>query len=85
MLKRHLESDEGSDNVDHLHRKDLFRMAGEKGIIEDVSAWFTFHEARNQTSHTYNEAVAEEVYDKARMFLPHALRLLKELGKRKHA
>ena len=85
MLKRHLARDEGSENVDHLHRKDLFRLAGEKGIIEDVDAWFEFHEARNQTTHTYNEDTAEEVYKKARLFLPHVGRLLEELVKRENA
>jgi uncharacterized protein len=38
LLKRHLEEDEGVENVDRLTRKELLRMAFEKGLI---AAWKT--------------------------------------------
>lgn len=78
-LKRYLEMDEGSETIDHLHRKDLLRMAAEKGLIRDVAPWFDYHECRNLTSHTYNENVAERVYAAAVNFAKDASELLKEL------
>jgi len=44
-LKRHLEWDEGVENVDHLTRRDVFRLGAEKGLIDDVGQWFAFHVA----------------------------------------
>jgi nucleotidyltransferase substrate binding protein (TIGR01987 family) len=82
LLKRHLEADEGSENVDRLTRKDLYRVALEKGLIGSVEAWFEYHRARNQTSHAYDERTAEEVYDVARRFSPDARRLLAALDER---
>jgi nucleotidyltransferase substrate binding protein (TIGR01987 family) len=35
--------------------KPLIREAGKEGLIEDVNAWFDFLQARNSTSHIYNE------------------------------
>lgn len=84
MLKRQLERDEGSESVDHLGRKDLYRLAAEKGLIADVEAWFQFHADRNRTSHTYNESTAEDVYQTACRFAPAARALLAELEKKNH-
>lgn len=85
MMKRHLERDEGRENVEALHRKDLFRLAAEKGLVGDAEAWFAFHQARNETSHTYEEERADEVYAVARRFAPAARALLGELERRNHA
>ena len=84
FLKRYLEQDEGIENVDGLHRKDLFRLAAEKGLIVDPSEWFEFHLARNQTTQTYSEAKADEVYEATKTFLPRAQQLLQELTRRCH-
>ena len=64
-------------------RKDLFRTAARHGLISNPEPWFGFGEARNQTSHTYDEAQAVSVYDTAGDFLPHALELLSRLEKAK--
>lgn len=32
------------------------------GLIDQLDVWFEVHEARNLTSHTYNQKTAEEVY-----------------------
>lgn len=85
MMKSHLEMDEGRENVDALHRKDLFRLAAEKGLIGDAASWFDFHQARNETSHTYEEERAEQVFAVARRFAPAARALLTELERRHHA
>jgi nucleotidyltransferase substrate binding protein (TIGR01987 family) len=84
-LKRHLEEDEGVASIDQLTRKQLFRVAVEKGLIGGIEEWFADHRARNDTAHAYNEAVAEEVYDAARRFAPDARTLLDELERRANA
>lgn len=60
-------------------RKDLFRTAARAGLIADPESWFEFGDARNLTSHTYDESQAEAVYEAAKRFLPHAQGLLKQL------
>lgn len=82
MLKRHLDESEGAATIDPLSRKDLFRMGGERGIVENVEAWLVYHRARNETSHTYDEDKAEQVYDVARQFAGDAEKLLRELERR---
>jgi len=62
-----------------MTRKDLFREAGRKGLIEDVELWFDFREARNDTAHAYSKEVADEVCEVAESFLPHAKKLLVKL------
>lgn len=63
-------------------RKDLFRMAAKHGLISDPAPWFGFGEARNLTSHTYDHAQAERVYDAAVGFLPYAQELVTRLKER---
>ncbi|MFH0800327.1 MAG: nucleotidyltransferase substrate binding protein [Pseudomonadota bacterium] len=59
--------------------KPVLRDAVEEGLIEKVSAWFEFLEARNLSAHIYSQEEAEKVLAKAREFLPCAARLLKKL------
>jgi nucleotidyltransferase substrate binding protein (TIGR01987 family) len=82
MLKRHLDESEGAAAVDPLSRKDLFRLGGERGIVENVEAWLVYHRARNETSHTYDENKAEQVYEVTRQFVGDAEKLLVELERR---
>ena len=42
-------------------RRQLFRVAGKHGLIDNVEQWWGFHEARNKTSHVYQEQVARDV------------------------
>ena len=44
--------------------RDATRGAFKNGLIEDGDAWMEMIEARNQTSHTYNPAVAEKIVQK---------------------
>ena len=62
MIKRWLEINLGSTYVDGVSRKELFRYAAEHHLIQDPIKWFSYHEARNQTSHVYDEIVAEDVF-----------------------
>ena len=63
MLKRQMEREAlNSAEIDGYSFKQLFRVAGEKGLIVDVPAWFDFREKRNLTAHTYDARKAAEVY-----------------------
>lgn len=62
FMRRRLEADIGQSSVAGIPRRDLFRIAAENGLIEDVDAWFRHHVARNETSHTYDQSVAARVY-----------------------
>jgi nucleotidyltransferase substrate binding protein (TIGR01987 family) len=66
-MKRFIEMDIGEE-ADILTRKDLFRLAAERRLIEDFGRWLHYHRSRNRTSHTYNENVANEVYQCAKDF-----------------
>jgi nucleotidyltransferase substrate binding protein (TIGR01987 family) len=81
-LKRYLENDEGGENVDSLSRRDLFRLAAEKGLIVNPLAWFEYHRNRNESSHTYAEAKAEEVFTAAQNFLPDVTALVATLAQK---
>src|SRR5256885_2525846 len=67
MIKRHLEW-AGNGEAGTLTRRDLFREAARTGLIADADVWFEYHQARNETSHTYEETAAEEVYESAKKF-----------------
>ena len=78
FIKRWLEANYSS-SVDGLVRNELFRIAAEHQLITDVTKWFDYHNARNKTSHIYDEDVAEEVFKISCNFLPDAKKLLKRL------
>ncbi len=42
--------------------RDVLREAASEGLIIDPVEWFGFLEDRNRTVHTYNEKIAEEIY-----------------------
>lgn len=78
LLKRYLEN-YGLEKVDGLTAKQLFRTGYEQGLIREPTAWFGYLEKRNLTSHTYDGAVAERVYEGAKEFLGDAQYLLQKL------
>ncbi|NVK42616.1 MAG: nucleotidyltransferase substrate binding protein [Oceanospirillaceae bacterium] len=82
MLRRKLIEDQGEAHVVMLSRRELFRMAAEYGFIADTQRWITYHRARNETSHLYDEKKAEEVFRVATEFLPDAQALLSILEQR---
>lgn len=43
--------------------RDAVREAFNKGLIGDGDGWMNMIRSRNQTSHTYNQAVADEIAD----------------------
>lgn len=69
MMKRWLENNISAADVDGVTRRHLFRLAAESDLIGNVDIWMVFHQARNETSHTYNRVKATAVVDMAPEFL----------------
>lgn len=63
-------------------RKELFRLAARFGLIREPLSWFSYGDARNLTSHTYDEETAESVYETALGFVEDARYLLDKLQER---
>ena len=80
MMERWLEENVGTVYVNVRTRRELFRRAAQSLIITDVDRWMEYHEARNRTSHTYDEDTAQSVFEEATEFVHDAKRLLKILG-----
>lgn len=59
--------------------KPVLRDAVEEGLLTDLDLWFDFLEARNASSHSYNNITADEVHGKAKEFAPHAAALLEKI------
>lgn len=43
--------------------KEVFRASGKEKLIEDVEMWLDFVEKRNLTVHTYEETLADELFE----------------------
>ncbi len=83
MLKRQLEIDSPSPvSIDAMSFKEMIREAAERGLVDNPTAWFEYRHQRNLTSHTYNEAKAQQVYETAVMFIQDAKNLLHHLKQR---
>lgn len=67
------------DPVDQMAYNDVLRVAAERGLIENVDAWFAYRSARNKTSHAYDAHIAAEVYGVAEPFLADARLLSRNL------
>lgn len=60
--------------------RDAVRLAAQLGVLDNPRIWLKkYLESRNIASHTYNEEMADEVYNTARKFLKDAKKLLKEV------
>ncbi|MEN9557920.1 MAG: hypothetical protein RL141_289 [Candidatus Parcubacteria bacterium] len=81
LMKRVLEQMPES-GVDALSFNDLCRAAAEAGLVAHPEAWVEYREARNKTSHAYDENIAEAVYAVAQRFLSEAEAFLRVLEKR---
>ena len=75
-IKKWLEANVSPITGDGVTRRELFRLAAESRLIDDVDRWMRYHQARNRTSHTYREATANEVYCVIPEFLADARSLL---------
>ncbi|MCO5113830.1 MAG: nucleotidyltransferase substrate binding protein [Bdellovibrionaceae bacterium] len=59
--------------------KPAIREMARNNLIQDPESWLKFIDARNETSHTYDEDVAQKVYLVVLSFLPFAKELLQKL------
>ena len=82
MMQRWLKENIGAASVDGVTQRNLFRLSAENHLIADSERWMDYHKARNSTSHTYNEAAAENVFKEATEFVHDAKHLLKMLEAR---
>jgi len=83
LLKRQLELElQLKTEVDSFSKKQLFRVAAERGLIDDVNAWFVYLEMRNLSSHTYQFDTATQVFSVIPSFLEAAENLLQVLSVR---
>jgi len=82
FMRRWLEVNLGSVYVAGVARRQLFRLSAEHGLLDDVDRWMEYHDARNETAHTYDENTAEDVFETAHRFLADAQKLLEALEAR---
>ena len=83
MIRRQLEAEAASPtDVDESNFRDVLRMAGEKGLIADVEAWFGYRRMRGTTSHTDDQEKAKRVYQGTLKFIDDARALLAALEAR---
>jgi nucleotidyltransferase substrate binding protein (TIGR01987 family) len=79
FVRRWIAINRSPEQADPRSRKDLFRLAAREGLVADPEPWFEYGEARNLTSHTYDEATAERIYAVAVRFVADARDLLARL------
>lgn len=82
FMKRWLGGNLGNARVEGVTRRELFRLGAEHQLINDVDDWMEYHDARNETAHTYDEVKAEDVFQVAKRFLPDAQKFRKNLEKK---
>lgn len=61
--------------------KQVIREMAQNQLITDVDLWLSAIDHRNLSSHTYNEILAEQVYQFAQSFLDPAFKLFEQLNK----
>lgn len=63
--------------------KPAIREMARNNLIADAEPWLKFIEARNNSSHSYDEDVAKKVFIEIELFFPEANKLLATLEKNK--
>ena len=54
VLRRWMMHYLGTQESEIMQRRQLYRLAAKHGLLDDVEAWWDFHQARNMTPHTYS-------------------------------
>lgn len=85
-LLRYLKETSPDDlDFNNIGFKDVIRAGIGKGLLSaEVDQWSEFRKNRGTTSHTYNEAKAQEVFSQIPDFLQEAKFLLAEIEKQQH-
>ncbi|MCK4609230.1 MAG: nucleotidyltransferase substrate binding protein [Gammaproteobacteria bacterium] len=79
ILRRWIRLNLSPEDAEPRTKKELFRLAANKRLIQNPLDWFEYAEARNLTSHTYDEDKANIIIELATPFLADAQKLLHEL------
>ena len=84
MLKRYLEATEATPSqVDEMSFNELVRRGFEVGLLDaEIEAWKEFRKSRGSTSHAYDFAKAQAVFEKIPEFLSEAKFLLEQIRAR---
>jgi nucleotidyltransferase substrate binding protein (TIGR01987 family) len=84
MLKRYLEETAANPSeIDISTFQSLIRLGNERALLRsDWRQWKTYRQARTDSSHTYDAAKAEAVFEVAHDFLGEARALFDELMRR---
>jgi len=59
--------------------KPIFREAALEGLIEDPELWFDFTKDRNETVHTYNKLIANNIFRDLHLFDSEMIKLIEKL------
>jgi len=68
FMRKFLMSDSVKELYGALSNKDVIRSVYGLGIVSSAEKWINYLDARNRTSHIYNEEVAEYVFNIAQEF-----------------
>lgn len=82
FIKCWLQMNVNISSAEGVTRRELFRQAAAQLLIDDIDQWMYYHTARNNTSHTYEPAIAQEVYLAIPDFAKDAEKLLAALKAR---
>ena len=86
MLKRQLEQMSADPAaIDTMGYMDVVRTGAEAGLIKDIARYRDYREKRNITSHTYDQAKAEQIVSVLNDFRDDVRHLLAELEHRNRA
>lgn len=87
LLKRQLEAmSPNPSEIDQMSFPDMIRSGAERGLLANGwDEWRRFRDARNATSHAYNEKKANEVFVRIPAFRDEAAFLLARLQERNEA
>jgi nucleotidyltransferase substrate binding protein (TIGR01987 family) len=86
MLKRQLEQMSADPAaIDTMGYMDVIRTSAEAGLITDIARYRDYREKRNITSHTYDQAKAEQIVSVLKDFQDDVRHLLSELERRNRA
>jgi hypothetical protein len=79
-MRKYIEMEDGRDSSTTM--KGFFRLAGEKGLIDDFHKWMEFCKNRKLAKEPYMEETNHNVYETAKEFDEYAKKLITTLKER---
>lgn len=79
LLWKHAKRVLAQNGIESHSPRSVIRDMAQQSWIDDADAWMSFLDARNLTTHTYNEEIAEKVFLAAQKFLKKAKAVLIKL------